>query len=72
MPILINFYAEWNLACKTMTPRLEDKAKQSNGTIKLLNINIDKFGQIANSFQVKAVPTVFLAFKGKLIDSFSG
>jgi thioredoxin-like negative regulator of GroEL len=55
-----------------MTPRLEEKVKQSQGQVKLMNINIDKFGQIANIFQVKAVPTVFLVYKGKLIDGFTG
>jgi thioredoxin-like negative regulator of GroEL len=55
-----------------MTPRLEAKIAKSNGQIKLLNINIDKFGEIVNVFQVKAVPTIFLVYKGKGLDSFTG
>lgn len=40
--------------------------------MKLLNINIDKFGPIVNVFQVKSVPTVFLVYKGKVVDGFNG
>lgn len=72
VPLLVNFYASWNLACKTMTPRLEAKVKSSNGQAKLLNINIDHFGEAVKAFQVKAVPTVFLVYKDKAIDSFTG
>lgn len=55
-----------------MTPKLEAKIKQSNGQIKLLHINIDNFGEIVNVFQVKAVPTIFLVYKGRALDSFTG
>ena len=55
-----------------MTPRLEEKVKLSGGKIKLLKINIDKFGKIAQSFQIKAVPTIYLVFEGKAVDTFSG
>lgn len=40
--------------------------------MKLLNINIDHFGQITNIFKIKAVPSVFLVYQGKLIDNFTG
>jgi thioredoxin-like negative regulator of GroEL len=46
--------------------------KGSDGQLKLLNINIDKFGDVAKVFQVKAVPTIYLIYQGKAIDSFSG
>jgi thioredoxin-like negative regulator of GroEL len=38
----------------------------------LLKINIDKFGRIAQTFQIKAVPTVYIVVEGKAVDAFSG
>jgi len=70
--MLIDFYADWCQPCKKLTPRLEERVKKAGGKIKLLKINIDKFGQIANVFKVKAVPTVFLIYGGKSVDAFSG
>ena len=55
-----------------MTPKLESKVRESGGKLKLLKINIDKFGRIAQAFQIKAVPTVFMVYDGKAIDAFSG
>jgi thioredoxin-like negative regulator of GroEL len=55
-----------------MTPKLEARVKGAGGQLKLLNINIDKFGDVAKVFQVKAVPTIYLIYQGKAIDSFSG
>lgn len=70
--MLIDFYANWCVPCKKLTPRLEQKVKASGGKLKLLKINIDNFGKIAQVFQIKAVPTVFMIHQGKAIDAFSG
>ena len=37
-----------------------------------MKIDIDKFGRIAQSFQIKSVPTVYMVYGGKAIDAFSG
>jgi len=71
-PMLIDFYADWCEPCKKLTPRLEEKVKKAEGKLKLLKINIDKFGQIANIFQIKSVPTVYLVYGGKAVDAFTG
>ncbi len=70
--LLIDFYADWCGPCKKLTPKLEQKVKASGGKIKLLKINIDNFGKIAQTFQIKAVPTVYMIYQGKAIDAFSG
>lgn len=38
----------------------------------MLKINIDKFGKIAQTFQIKSVPTVYMIHEGKAVDAFSG
>ena len=70
--MLIDFYADWCGPCKKLTPRLEKKVNASGGKLKLLKIKIDNLGQIAQAFQIKAVPTVYLVHGGKAIDAFSG
>lgn len=72
MPLLIDFYADWCVPCKKLTPRLEERIKAADGKLKLLKINIDKFGQVANIFQIKSVPTVYLVYMGRAIDAFTG
>ena len=55
-----------------MTPRLEKRVKDAKGKLKLVHINIDVHGQIATHFKVKDVPTIFLVYMGRSIDSFTG
>lgn len=40
--------------------------------MKLVNVNIDKFGEVVKIFQVRSVPTICLVYQGKMIDSFAG
>lgn len=70
--LLIDFYADWCMPCKKLTPKLEERVRKSGGKLKMLKINIDKFGKIAQTFQIKSVPTVYMIHEGKAVDAFSG
>lgn len=71
VPIVLDCYADWCKPCKTLTPILEEKAKNAKDW-KLVKVNIDKFPQIAQMLKVKSVPTVYLLFEGRALDGFTG
>ena len=62
LPVLIAFQTKWCAPCRVMKPVLEDFERKSAGSVKLMLIDMDANGEIANRYQVKGVPT-FLAFK---------
>lgn len=71
MPVLVDFYADWCGPCKAMSPVVDDFARKNRNVI-VLRVNVDKDGDIAQYFDVHAVPT-FLVFKnGKLTARRSG
>lgn len=51
---------------------LEEHVKKANGQYKLLKIDIDKCGELAGEFQVKALPSLYLFVNGQPIDTLVG
>jgi len=60
--VLVDFYADWCGPCKAMEPVIKEVAKNVQGKIKVVKINIDKNVQAAQQYSVQAVPT-FIIFK---------
>jgi len=72
VPVLVDFYATWCGPCKTMSPIIDDVAKQVRGKAKVLKIDIDKNQQAAATYQVRGVPTLILFKNGKQVWKQSG
>jgi thioredoxin len=60
--VLVDFYADWCGPCKAMEPVIKEVAKNVEGKVKVVKINIDKNVQAAQKYSVQAVPT-FIIFK---------
>ncbi len=60
--VLVDFYADWCGPCKAMEPVIKEVAKNVEGKVKVVKINIDKNVQAAQQYSVQAVPT-FIIFK---------
>ena len=60
--VLVDFYADWCGPCKAMEPVIREIAKNVEGKVKVVKINIDKNVQTAQEYAVQAVPT-FMIFK---------
>lgn len=63
VPVLVDFYADWCGPCKAMNPIVAELGKAVQGNARVLKINIDKNGALAQQLGVQAVPT-FMVFKG--------
>ena len=65
-PVLVDFYADWCGPCKAMAPVLEDVKKRVGEDAYVFKLNVDKFPQIAQQFQVMSIPTLIAFEKGKI------
>jgi len=71
-PVLIDFYADWCGPCKTLSPIIQEVAKELNGNARVLKIDVDKNQRLASKLGIKGVPTMVIYQKGKIMWRQSG
>ena len=71
-PVILDCYADWCAPCRKLTPELEKKAIEHDGKFKLVKLNIDNLPQLTKGLNVKAVPSLFLIYRGNVMDTLTG
>ncbi len=72
LPVLVDFFAPWCGPCRAMHPVMEDLAKDYEGKVKIVKVNVDEQGQTASDFNVMSIPTFILFKDGKPVKDFMG
>lgn len=65
-PVLVDFFATWCGPCKMMHPTIEAVAKEMQGKVRILKIDIDKNTALANQYQIQSVPTLIIFKSGEI------
>ena len=71
-PVLVDFWAEWCMPCRMLTPTIEKLAKDYNGKIKVGKLDTDANRDVSMRFGISAIPTVILFKDGKVAQKFVG
>jgi len=64
--VLVDFWADWCVPCKTMLPSIEAVAKQFDGKLKVVKINVEENAQVPFRYNITSLPTLLL-IKGGLV-----
>ncbi len=70
--VLVDFFATWCQPCKMMHPVLEEAKRILGDKIRIIKVDIDKYGDTAARYQVQSVPTLMLFRKGEMLHRQSG
>jgi thioredoxin 1 len=65
-PVLVDFYATWCGPCKTISPILQDFARQMGDRVRVLKIDVDKNQAVANKYKVQSIPTLIIFKNGEI------
>ncbi|WP_235297391.1 thioredoxin [Portibacter marinus] len=71
-PIMLDFYADWCGPCQQLLPTVEKLAKEFEGQVEIVKINVDEQRDIASKFQVRSIPSLFFMVGNKVKSSHLG
>jgi thioredoxin 1 len=66
-PVLVDFYADWCMPCKMMTPILKELKTRMGDDIDILKIDAEKNPTASIHYQVRGVPTLILFKDGYVL-----
>eukprot|EP00607_Mallomonas_marina_P006012 CAMPEP_0182428222 /NCGR_PEP_ID=MMETSP1167-20130531/21616_1 /TAXON_ID=2988 /ORGANISM="Mallomonas Sp, Strain CCMP3275" /LENGTH=97 /DNA_ID=CAMNT_0024610973 /DNA_START=247 /DNA_END=540 /DNA_ORIENTATION=+ len=72
VPVLVDFYAQWCGPCVMMQPILEDVAQRLENEARVAKVDTDKSPKLGSRYEVEALPTLILFYKGKEVERFIG
>ncbi|MFC7291579.1 thioredoxin [Hirschia litorea] len=70
--IIVDFWAEWCGPCKQVSPHLEALAKEKEGEIKIVKVNVDENPMTSGRFGVRGMPTLMIFKEGKVAATHLG
>ncbi|WP_435049139.1 thioredoxin family protein [Formosa sp. S-31] len=66
IPVLLNFFTEWNEQSSAMHPVLRDVAAALGDKAKVIKIDVDKNKELAEALRVKGLPTLIIYKDGEM------
>jgi thioredoxin 2 len=68
----VDLWASWCAPCRTISPVLEQIAKDLAGRVKLVKIDVDQAPAVSERFTVTAIPMLLFMEGTKVIDTHAG
>lgn len=72
VPVIVDFWAEWCIPCRTLSPILEKLAEEAKGAFRLAKLNVDQNQNLARHYRVTSIPSVKAFKSGQVVNEFSG
>ena len=71
-PVLLDFYADWCVPCKVLSPIIDELAKENEGRALVAKVNTELNPGLNQHFQIKSIPTMMILHQGKIVERFQG
>src|SRR4051812_11614559 len=71
-PVLVDFWAEWCMPCRMLTPTIDKIAKDYVGKVKVGKVDTDANRDISIKYDIRSIPTVMIFKDGVVAQKFVG
>jgi thioredoxin 1 len=71
-PVLVDFWAEWCMPCRTLAPVIDAVAEELAGKAKVGKLDTDNNRGVAMKYGITAIPTVIIFKGGEPVKRFVG
>ncbi len=70
--VLVDFFATWCRPCQMQVSILNELVEKMGDKVRILKVDTDKFGAIAQQFDVSSIPTLVVFKNGNAVERFTG
>lgn len=71
-PTLVDFWAPWCAPCRRIAPLLDSVAKEYEGKVNFVKINVSDNQETPSKYNVRGIPTLILFNGGKAVATHVG
>lgn len=72
VPVLVDFWAEWCGPCRALGPILEEISSEVGEKAKIVKVNVDENGDLANKYGIRGIPTMIFFKDGQAAKTLVG
>ena len=71
-PVFVDFWATWCGPCGIVAPIVEELAKDYEGKVNFVKVNVDQNKELASKYNIFSIPTLAIFRNGQVVSQADG